>query len=415
MYIERAIERELAERFSTSKALAVTGARQVGKTTITRHLYPEIRRINMKDSRLLSAAEEDPRSFLDSFGRPVFIDEVQAAPFLLNDVKVILDEDGGKGNYIFSGSQKWELMKGLSESLAGSVSVLEMTTLSMREIHQVQTRLPFVPTEEYLREREKQLSQYQDIWAYIHKGFYPELYDDYPRKWDAFYRDYIATYIERDVYDLLKIRDQRTFYRFLVSVAARTGSMLNYSNIADDIGTDSETVKSWVSVLENTGIVYLLQPYFNSHLSRAIKTPKIYFRDTGLAAYLTNWTTKEQLRDGAMNGAFFETFVVNEIIKSYVNAGRDYSKYLYYYRGKDKRRIGGESAESEIDFIIEENNVLYPVEIKKNSNVRADMAAAFPVLDKDSDKRRGTGAIICTSEYKLKLRENLYALPIEYL
>ena len=415
MYIERAIERELTERFSTSKALAVTGARQVGKTTITRHLYPEIRRINMKDSRLLSAAEEDPRSFLESFGRPVFIDEVQAAPFLLNDVKVILDEDGEKGNYIFSGSQKWELMKGLGESLAGSVSVLEMTTLSMREIYQVQTRLPFVPTEEYLREREKQLSQYQDIWSHIHKGFYPELYDDNPRRWDAFYRDYIATYIERDVYDLLKIRDHRTFYRFLVSVAARTGSMLNYSNIADDIGTDSETVKSWVSVLENTGIVYLLQPYFNSHLSRAIKTPKIYFRDTGLAAYLTNWTTKEQLRDGAMNGAFFETFVVNEIIKSYVNAGRDYSKYLYYYRGKDKRKVGGESAESEIDFIIEENNVLYPVEIKKNSNVRADMAATFPVLDKDIDKRRGTGAIICTSEYKLKLRENLYALPIEYL
>ena len=415
MYIERAIERELAERFSTSKALAVTGARQVGKTTVTRHLYPEIRRINMKDSRLHSAAEEDPHSFLESFGRPVFIDEVQAAPFLLNDVKVILDEDGGKGNYLFSGSQKWELMKGLSESLAGSVSVLEMTTLSMREIHRVQTRLPFVPTEEYFREREKQLPKYQDIWSYIHKGFYPELYDDYPKRWDAFYRDYIATYIERDVYDLLKIRDQRTFYRFLVSVAARTGSMLNYSNISDDIGIDSETVKSWVSVLENTGIVYLLQPYFNSHLSRAIKTPKIYFRDTGLAAYLTNWTTKEQLRDGAMNGAFFETFVVNEIIKSYINAGRDYSKYLYYYRGKDKRRIGGEPAESEIDLIIEENNVLYPVEIKKNSNVKADMAAAFPVLDKDSDKRRGTGGIICTSEYKLKLRENLYALPIEYL
>ena len=408
MYIERAIEQELTERFSTSKALAVTGARQVGKTTVTRHLYPDIRRINMKDSRLLSAAEDDPRSFLESFGRPVFIDEMQVAPFLLNDVKVILDETGGKGNYIFSGSQKWELMKGLSESLAGSISILEMTTLSMREILRVQTRLPFLPTEEFFREREKQLPKFQDIWSYIHKGFYPELYDENPRRWDAFYRDYVATYIERDVHDLLKIRDQTTFYRFLVSVAARTGSMLNYSNIAADIGIDSETVKSWISVLENTGIVYLLQPYFNSHLSRVIKTPKIYFRDTGLAAYLTNWTTTEQLRDGAMNGAFFETFVINEIIKSYVNAGRDYSKCLYYYRGKDKRRIGGEPAEKEIDFIIEENNVLYPVEIKKNSNVRADMAAAFPILDNDIEKWRGTGAIICTSEYKLKLRENSF-------
>ena len=415
MYIERAIEKELSDRFFTSKAVAVTGARQVGKTTVTRHLFPEIRRINMKDSRLSNAAKEDPFSFLDGFGRPLFIDEVQAAPYLFNDIKVILDELGGKGNYLFSGSQKWELMKGLSESLAGSVSILEMATLSMREIFQVSYNLPFIPTEEYLREREKKLIKYKDVWQYIHNGFYPELYDDTPRRWEVFYRDYIATYMERDVYDILKIRDHTTFYRLLVSVAARTGSMLNYSNIADDIGVDSETVKSWIGVLENTGIVYILQPYYNSHLNRAIKTPKIYFRDTGLAAYLTNWMTKEQLRDGAMNGAFFETFVINEIIKSYINAGKDYSKYLYYYRGKDKKKKGGESFENEIDFIIEDNDVLYPIEIKKNSAVKSDMAAAFPVLDKAIEKRRGPGTIICTSDYKLKLRENLLALPIEYI
>ena len=415
MYIERAIEKELSDRFFTSKAVAVTGARQVGKTTVTRHLFPEIRRINMKDSRLSNAAKEDPFSFLDGFGRPLFIDEVQAAPYLFNDIKVILDELGGKGNYLFSGSQKWELMKGLSESLAGSVSILEMATLSMREIFQVSYNLPFIPTEEYLREREKKLTKYKDVWQYIHNGFYPELYDDTPRRWEVFYRDYIATYMERDVYDILKIRDHTTFYRLLVSVAARTGSMLNYSNIADDIGVDSETVKSWIGVLENTGIVYILQPYYNSHLNRAIKTPKIYFRDTGLAAYLTNWMTKEQLRDGAMNGAFFETFVINEIIKSYINAGKDYSKYLYYYRGKDKKKKGGESFENEIDFIIEDNDVLYPIEIKKNSAVKSDMAAAFPVLDKAIEKRRGPGTIICTSDYKLKLRENLLALPIEYI
>lgn len=415
MYIERAIEKELSDRFFTSKAVAVTGARQVGKTTVTGHLFPEIRRINMKDCRLSNAAKEDPFSFLDGFGRPLFIDEVQAAPYLFNDVKVILDEVGGKGNYLFSGSQKWELMKGLSESLAGYVSILEMATLSMREIFQVSVNIPFIPTEAYLKEREKKLTKYKDVWQYIHNGFYPELYDDTPRRWDVFYRDYIATYMERDVYDILKIRDHTTFYRLLVSVAARTGSMLNYSNIADDIGVDSETVKSWIGVLENTGIVYILQPYYNSHLNRAIKTPKIYFRDTGLAAYLTNWMTKEQLRDGAMNGAFFETFVINEIIKSYINAGKDYSKYLYYYRGKDKKKNGDESFENEIDFIIEDNDVLYPIEIKKNSTVKSDMAAAFPVLDKAIEKRRGPGTIICTSDYKLKLRENLLVLPIEYI
>ena len=415
MYIKRAIEKKVSENFRSAKALAITGARQVGKTTLTKHLYPDIQRINMKDSRLKNAAQDDPYSFLDGFGRPLFIDEVQSAPFLLNDIKVILDDISNKGNYIFSGSQKWQLMKDLSESLAGTVSVLEMTTLSLREINGISFNRPFSLTDEYITQRGQYLKKYKDIWHFIHNGFYPELYDENPRSWDSYYRDYVATYIERDVYDILNIRDVSAFYRFLVSVAARTGNMLNCSNIADDIGMDSETVKSWLGVLEKTGIVYLLQPYFNSHLSRAIKTPKIYMRDTGLAAYLTGWMTKEQLRDGAMNGAFFETFVVNEIIKSYINDGKDYSKYLYYYKGKDKKRINGEATENEIDLIIEENNTLYPVEIKKNSNVRADMASAFPVLDKDIEKHRGMGAIICCSDLKLKLRDNLYALPVDYI
>lgn len=415
MYIKRAIEEILISNFRKSKALAVTGARQVGKTTTTKHLYPETQRINMKDGRLLAAAADDPHSFLDGFGTPLFIDEVQNAPFLLNEAKVILDETNTKSNYIFSGSQKWELMKGLSESLAGSVSILEMTTLSMRELKGTDFNMPFSLTEDYLNARSRNLKKYDNIWTYIHNGFYPELYDDDPRDWNSYYRDYIATYLEKDVYDILKVKDSNTFYRFLVSVAARTGSVLNYSNIANDIGTDSETVKSWLGVLEKTGIVYLLQPYFNSHLSRAIKTPKIYMRDTGLAAYLTNWTTTEQLRDGAMNGAFFETFIINEIIKSYINAGKDYTRYVYYYRGKDKKKKNGESEENEIDFIIEENNTLFPIEIKKNSTVKADMASSFPVLDKDIEKKRGTGAIICTGDYKIKLRDNLYALPVEYI
>ena len=415
MYIKRAIESVLAENFSCSKSLAVAGARQVGKTTMTKHLYPEIRRVNMKDRRLLTAAIEDPYLFLDSLGRPLFIDEVQAAPFLLSEAKVILDDVSQKGNYIFSGSQKWELMKGLSESLAGSVSILEMTTLSMRELHSIDFSLPFSLSGDYLSARERCLKRYENVWHYIHNGFYPELYDDSPRNWSAFYRDYVSTYIEKDIYDILKIRDASAFYRFLVSAAARTGSVLNCSNIADDVGVSSDTVKSWISVLEKTGIVYLLQPYFSSHLNRAIRSPKLYFRDTGLAAYLTNWTTEDQLRDGAMNGAFYETFVINEILKSYINAGMDYSRSVFYYRGKDRKKINGESAESEIDLIIEENNTLYPIEIKKNASVKADMAAAFPVLDKDLNKKRGIGAIICSSEYKLFLRENLVALPLDYI
>lgn len=415
MYIERAIEPVLRERFRTSKAVAVTGARQVGKTTLTKHAYPSVQRINMKDERLLRLAADDPVLFLRNFNRPLFIDEVQAAPFLLQAVKVLLDEEPEKTSYLFSGSQKWELMKGLSESLAGMVSILELSGLSMREIHNIPVNLPFSLREEYLQEREKSLVKYGDVWRYIHRGFYPELYEEDSREWTAFYRDYLNTYLERDVYQILKIRDQRAFYRFLVAVAARTGNILNYSSLADEAGVDSVTVKTWISVLERTGIICILQPYLSSHLTRAIKSPKVYFRDTGLAAYLTNWTTEAQLRDGAMGGAFFETFVVNEIIKSYTNAGKDYGQFLYYYRGKDRRKDGSGNPESEIDFILEENGVLYPIEIKMSGNVRADMASAFPILDKVSDKKRGPGAILCRTEYRLKLRDNLYALPIEYL
>ncbi len=414
-YIKRAIENEYLKSANNSKSVAITGARQVGKTTLTKSLFPNVPRINMKSDYLYNAALEDVSSFLKSYSRPLFIDEVQRAPFILNEIKVILDEVGGVKNYFFSGSQKWKLMKGLSDSLAGMVSILELNGLSMREINEIDFNKPFLPTNDYINEREKYLKKYENIWFYIHNGFYPELYENTNRDWKRFYADYVSTYIERDVYDIIAIKDANLFYKFLVSVAARTAQMLNYANIADDIGADVGTIKSWISILERTGIIYILQPYFNSHLSRAIKTPKVYFRDTGLAAYLTNWNTPEQLKDGAMNGAFFETYVVNEIIKSYSNCGEDYSRFIYYYRGKDKIKVNGEAQEGEIDLIIEQDGTLYPIEIKKNTAVKAEMASIFTILDKDLDKKRGQGAIICNIDHKLYLRDNLIALPIEYI
>jgi predicted AAA+ superfamily ATPase len=276
--------------------------------------------------------------------------------------------------------------------------------------------MPFIPTLDYFKEREKNLNKYVNLWKIIHRGGYPELYEDSPKDWEDFYSSYDRTYIERDVYDITKIRDYNLFYRFMVSVAARTGNMLDYSSISKDIGVSVETVRNWISVLEKTDIIYLLEPYYNSHLRRAIKTPKVYFRDTGLAPYLTSWLTPETLENGAMNGAFFETFVINEIIKSYINQGKDYRKRIYYYRGKDKVKKtvnGNEMFEENVDLIIEENGILYPIEIKKTANPKSEMASAFDVLDKDIDKNRGIGAIICRVDYKLKLRDNLYALPIE--
>lgn len=423
-YIKRAAEEQLTKKFNTSKSVAITGARQVGKTTLTKTMFPNVQRINLRNVALYSAAINDPAGFLNNFSRPLFIDEVQRVPGLISCAKVVLDEVGGKGNYLFSGSQKWELMKGLSESLAGMVSIMQLLPLSMREIKEINFNEHFVPTFDYLAQREKHLKPYSNIWKTIHRGFYPELYDDNPQDWNDFYQSYVSTYIERDVYDITKVRNYDTFYRFMVSVAARTGNILDYTNIANDVGVSVETVRQWISVLELTDIIVLLQPYYNSHLNRAIKSPKVYFRDTGLAAYLTSWLSPDTLEHGAMAGAFFETFVVNEIAKSFVNEGRNFSKCVYYYRGKDKVKkkvvdSGGNISEiheeSEIDLIIEENGTLYPIEIKKGSNPTASDADAFTVLDKDIDKKRGIGAIICTGEYKLKLRENLYSLPIEYI
>lgn len=416
-YIHRALEEVLIKRSKTAKSVAITGARQVGKTTLTTNLFPSVKRINMKNPSLLITAKEDPQLFLEGFDRPLFIDEIQKMPELIDSAKVIMDEVGGKFNYVFSGSQKWSLMKGLSDSLSGMVSILELSTLSMREISNISFNKHFVPSEDYLSERKEKLKKYTDIWKYIHNGMYPELYDDNPRDWEEFYSDYVKTYIERDVYEITKVQDYMTFYKFLVSVAARTGNILDYTNIANDVGISADTVKLWVGILEKTDLIHLLQPYYNSHLNRAIKSPKIYFRDTGLAAYLTSWLTPTSLENGAMNGAFFETFIVNEILKSYINEGKDYRNYIYYYRGKDKKKNNedGTMEECEIDLIIEENGILYPIEIKKNSNPTSIMASSFTVLDKDIDKKRGTGAIICRCENKLKLRDNLYALPLEYI
>ena len=304
------------------------------------------------------------------------------------------------------------------------VGIIELAGLSLREINSIDFYERFIPTDAYIKNREKTLKKYTDIWKIIHRGFYPELYEHPEKDWEEFYQDYVRTYIERDVYKITKVRDYQTFYRFLVSVAARTGQILDYTNIANDIGISADTVKLWIGILVKTDIVYLLQPYYNSHLNRAIKSPKIYFRDTGLACFLTSWLTPDTLKNGAIAGHMFETFVVNEIIKSFINVGKDYSKYIYYYHGKDKVKkkkvdcdgnITEINEESEIDIIIEEDGILYPIEIKKGSNPTASDADAFTVLDKDIDKKRGIGVIICTGEYKLKLRENLYSLPIEYI
>ena len=408
-YIERAITPILKKRVQNSKCVLVTGARQIGKSTLIKHDFPDYNRANFDDKLTRLQAREEPKLFFLNNPCPLFIDEVQKENNVLEEIKLLVDESDERGRFILSGSQKLELMKGMSESLAGRVSITELSGLSMREIHNVKFNRHFVPTSEYLQEREKEIRPYDKLWETIHKGFYPELYD-VEREWQEYYSSYVSTYLERDISELISA-DSITFTKFLTAVAARTGEMLNYANIAGEVGVSELTVKNWISILERTGIVYLLQPYSASALNRAIKTPKIYFRDTGLACYLTRWLTAEALKCSAVAGNMFETFVVSEILKSYTNEGKDYRFHIFYYRGKDKTT----SAENEIDLIVEEDGVLYPVEIKMSGNPKASMGATNPVLDKIKDKSRGMGVILCLIDKKTYLRENLIALPIEYV
>lgn len=408
-YIERAITPILKKRVQESKCLLITGARQVGKSTLVKHEFPEYNRANFDDRLTRMQAKEEPRLFFINNPCPLFIDEVQKENSVLEEIKLIVDESDERGKFILSGSQKLELMKGMSESLAGRVSITELSGLSLREIYAVKFNRHFVPTDEYLKEREKEIKSYDNLWETIHKGSYPELYD-VERDWQEYYSSYVSTYLERDINELISA-DSITFTKFLTAVAARTGEMLSYANIAGEVGVSEPTIKNWISILERTGIVFLLQPYSASALSRAIKTPKIYFRDTGLACYLTRWLTADALKCSAVAGNMFETFMVSEILKSYTNEGKDYRFNIFYYRGKDKNA----SSENEIDLIIEENGVLYPIEIKMSGNPKASMGAANPVLDKIKEKSRGMGVILCLIDKKTYLRENLVALPIEYV
>ena len=379
-YIHRAFTETLKNRVQYSKCTLVIGARQVGKSTLIRHEFANYNRANFDDYLTRLQAKEEPKLFFLNNPSPLFIAEVQKEPAILEEIKRIVDESNDRGMFILSGSQKLTLMKGVSESLAGRVSTCELNGLSLREIHHVSFNRHFIPTDEYIKAREKQLVSYDQIWEIIHKGSYPELYD-IPRDWQDFYASYLATYIERDIHELISA-DSITFTKFLTAVAARTGEILNYANIAGDVGVSEPTVKTWLSILERTGIVYLLQPYSASVLTRAIKAPKVYFKDTGLACYLSRWLSADALKNSAVAGNMFETFIVSEILKSYTNEGKDYRFQIFYSRGKDKK---------------------------------ASMASANTVLDKIPDKKRGNGIILCLIDRKTYLRENLIALPITYI
>lgn len=305
------------------------------------------------------------------------------------------------------GSQQFKMMKGVSESLAGRIGLITLLGFSMREIYDIECDTPFLPTEAYFAERKEQLADisYDTVWHKIHRGSMPELYENPDFDWQMFYGSYVRTYIERDVRELSEIGDTVKFTKFMIAAAASTGQLLNLASLARDVGISQPTAERWLSILVTSNIVYLLQPYSNNITKRAVKTPKLYFLDTGLAAYLTKWNTPEVLKNGAMAGAFFESFVISEIIKSYYNKGI-LEPPLYFYRDKDM---------NEIDLLIEENGTLYPIEMKKHADPQKNDINAFSLIDKIPGMQRGTGGVVCLYDKLITLRGNDKVIPVNYL
>ena len=407
MFYERHADEAIGKLAKMFGAVLVTGARQVGKTTLLRELTGPIGYITLDDKIQLVNAIDQPGTFIKDNPPPVFIDEIQYAPDLFPQIKMILDREKKKGQFFLSGSQQFKMMKNVSESLAGRIGILSLAGLSLRELYHVSFREPFLPTDEYLQRRNKDKARipYPDVWNIIHRGGFPELSANPDYDWRMFYTGYITTYIERDVRDLTQVGDIVKFTRFMTVAASRTGQLLNLASMARDVGISQPTAERWLSVLVASNLVYLLAPYHNNITKRTVKTPKLYFLDTGLAAHLTRWTTAEVLKNGAMAGAFFESFVISEIIKSYSNKGiLDFP--LYFYRDRDG---------IEIDLLIEDSGTLYPIEIKKHSDPKKSDMASFHILDKIPQVKRGQGGVICLYDHLTTLQDDVKIIPINML
>lgn len=402
MYISREIEHAIDFMLTQGKVVLLTGARQVGKTTVLKeHLGSSYNYISLEDPTIYMQATTDAILLFDTYETPLIIDEIQRIPELFSSVKHVVDQSNEKGQIVLTGSQTYHLMKGVSESLAGRIRILEMTGLSLREIiHSSKRSIPYLP-QKIERDEIRSRVTSDELWEIIHRGSKPELQNNQV-DWDSYYTDYVRTYLERDVRDLIAVQDEMKFYSFMVACAARTGQLLNASDIGNAIDVDHKTVKAWLSVLQASGTVRLLQPFWQNIEKRITKTPKLYFMDTGLACHLTRWTTPQQLRTGAVAGHMFETFAVGEVLKSFLNSGSTV-RDVWFYRDNKKK---------EIDLIIQDGRTLHPVEIKLGMQVGLGAIKNFSVLENMTDYEVGFGHVICQTKEPYMISREVQAVPL---
>lgn len=408
--INRSIKNVIEDVIKHYPLTLVTGPRQIGKSTLLYHSFSNngYSYISLDDSLELALAKSDPRTFLELHKAPLIIDEAQKAPELFPELERIINEsrlkkgnNASNGLYILSGSQRQKLLEDSKESLSGRVAILDMSNLSLSEIKN-RNSIPFcvdIPTinsriqDYYIDETE--------AFKYITRGFFPVLYDDLEMKSRLFYSSYLNTYIEKDLKELININNEYSFINFMKLLASNTGEELVYDNYAKQIGVVTNTIKSWISVLLKTGIIYLVEPYNEeSIVKRVVKRPKMYFFDTGLACYLCGIDSAETLRNSFLKGRFFETFIFNEIRKSYLNNGE--LQNLYYYRDSDQ---------NEIDFVLVRDAYLSCIEIKTGQSFNVSHTKGFKKLS-NTKFNKGKNAIICTSDKISMINDGTYILPI---
>lgn len=367
------------------KELARRWVRQVNYVTLD---FPQVRAL----------AKEDPELFLQQYVPPVIIDEIQYALELLPYIKVRVDENPEKGQYFLTGSQMFHMMRNVSESLAGRVGILTLYSLSQSEMEGRENKA-FLPSDVKMTGGNLNVSE---IFERIYKGSMPAVKVNEGMPVEEYFGSYMQTYLERDIRDLVKIKDESRFLKFIACVAARTGQEVVLADLSRDTEIDGKTAENWLSLLQSSGLIYLLPPYYNNTIKRIVKRPKLYFMDTGLACYLSLWNNPRALELSAMAAAMFETYVISEIIKSYANAGIDTRNRLCYYRDNNNK---------EIDLIILENGKAYPVEIKKSANPGKSAIKHFGVLE-DMGLDVGEGAVVCMSPMILHIDEKNRYVPI---
>ena len=402
-YIKRDLERKFLHMSSVFKAVMVVGARQVGKSTMLKHVAEGQNRtyVTMDDSQLRDFARTEPKLFLQTYEPPILIDEVQKAPELFEEIKILCDNSDERGRFWLTGSQSKKLVKKAGDSLAGRLCILKMYSLSAREklsiegVDELEFSLKSLIARQKLFPANNILTTFENIW----RGGLPDVQEKDEEQLSEYFNSYIETYLMRDAVDDYGVTDTEGSRKFLRACAAFTGQLVNYNDLGVSAGVSGATAKEWVKILQSMGIVFLLEPYASNELKRLTKTPKLYFCDTGFCAYLSSWTSRDVLMNGAASGHYYENYVIAELLRHYAY-GKNKVNLNFYRDNKMK----------EIDLIIEENGVLHPVEIKKTAAPDKSAIKAFSVLT-DAGREIGTGVVICMSDRVLPVHENILMMP----